>query len=189
MKKRNLIWFLPVTFLICGLWLQAEEQQAEPKSQAIPARRPRMGQPARPRARVSMTDPNTQDRYPSRTGRLAMQEPSGRQAESPFLMQEKNHQELIGQLTEIKKMAEEEGASKTAQAIQQLIDKRNEEFKKNAEAIQKRQLEMQQRIQERMNRRGRPTGPAAENVEKTMEQAAPKQEAKQDTSGRKGPPK
>jgi hypothetical protein len=128
-----------------------------------------------------MTDPNA----PAATGRPAVQEQPRPQAQDPFLVMEKNHQELIGQLTEIKKMAEEEGASRTAGALQGLIDKRNEEYRKNVEEMQNRRMEMQRRIQERMSRRQQPQAPAAVG-EKKSEPAAARKE-KQGADGKKDP--
>jgi hypothetical protein len=181
MKKQNLIWLLAIMFLTLGPDLTVAQEEVEPKPLPAPVRQRRMGEQPRPRARVSMTDPNA----PVATGRLEVQDPSRRQPQDPFLVMEKNHRELIGQLTEIKKMAEEEGASKTAQAVQALIDMRNEEHRKTVEEMQNRRMEMQRRIQERISRRQQPDGSSAVTDEKTAEQAPAAQDKKQDNTGKK----
>ncbi|MHC4551436.1 MAG: hypothetical protein ACYSUT_01525 [Planctomycetota bacterium] len=47
-----------------------------------------------------------------------------------------SHRASIKELMDIKKLADEEGAVKTAAALQEMIDKKNDEFKKNMERFE-----------------------------------------------------
>lgn len=74
----------------------------------------------------------------------------------------KAHKEFAAKLEAIKKLAEEEGATKTAAKIQELIDKDKEKLKKRLAGINKRMEEQLKRMPEgsRGRPRGRPRGGA-----------------------------
>lgn len=59
------------------------------------------------------------------------------------------HQAAIKELEDIKKIAEEEGATQTVAALQKLIDQKNEEYKKGVEQFEKVRRERAERIRER----------------------------------------
>lgn len=63
------------------------------------------------------------------------------------------HQKAIDELLQLKKLAEEENAPKTAAAIQAMIDKRNEEYKKNTEQVERQRRERAEQLQQRMSER------------------------------------
>ncbi len=62
---------------------------------------------------------------------------------------EEEHKKGIAELEEIRKIAESEKATKTVEALQKMIDKKNADFKKNVEEAEKKRAEMQQRIEQR----------------------------------------
>lgn len=70
------------------------------------------------------------------------------------------HQQAINELAAIKKLAEGENATKTAAAIQAMIDKKNEEFKKTTEQLDRQRQERVQQLQQRMRERPQPRGAA-----------------------------
>ncbi len=66
--------------------------------------------------------------------------------------QTETHRAGIKELLDIKKIAEEENATRTVEAIQNLIDKKNAEFRKNVEQVERARRERSQRLQERTAR-------------------------------------
>lgn len=62
------------------------------------------------------------------------------------------HQESLGELKAIKKIAEEENAPKTAEAIQKLIDKKDGEFKQELERLTQQRSRAMSRDQARVRR-------------------------------------
>lgn len=146
MKKRW-FWGMAVLLLGFGIWVTAAETEpASSDQKPLPARPIRLRERLQPRTRVSMSDPNAP------TSRPAVQEqmPSN---PNPLAALETRHQEWIAELTSILKLAQEENAVKTAEAVQKLIDKHNAEYKQNLERLQQRQAEMQRRIEQRLRER------------------------------------
>lgn len=131
------------------IWVGAAEI-TEPvrEPSPLPARQMRPRERLMPRTRVSRSDPNAPLRRPQ------VQE-SMQPGTDPFLLLEARHQELTAELTAILKIAQEENAVKTAEALQKLIDKRQEEYKQNLERMQQRRAEMQRRIEQRLRERTR----------------------------------
>lgn len=139
MKKQGLKWIFSVLLLTCGLWVWAAEETQnteEQKSKPAPMRAPRVRQPVIPNA---AGQPDARAR-----GRMVSEEMS--------------HQELIKELLDIKKIADEEGATKTSEAIQKMIEKRNEEYQKNMAEMLKRREQIQKQIEERMKARQQRAG-------------------------------
>ena len=62
------------------------------------------------------------------------------------------HKKEIDELVEIKKIAEEENATRTAEAIQKVIDKKDAEYKKEIEQFVRQQKERAEQIRERMDK-------------------------------------
>jgi hypothetical protein len=60
------------------------------------------------------------------------------------------HQATIKELEEIKKIAESEKATKTAEAIQKMIDAKDAAFKKQVAEVEKRRAEMMEKRNQRM---------------------------------------
>ena len=59
------------------------------------------------------------------------------------------HKQAIGELEEIKKIAQEEDAVRTVEAIQKMIDKKNEEHKKRIESLNRTQQDRAEQIRKR----------------------------------------
>ena len=59
------------------------------------------------------------------------------------------HKAALKELEDIKKLAEEEGATKTAAALQKLIDKKDARFKKNLQQFEKARRERALKLQEK----------------------------------------
>lgn len=76
------------------------------------------------------------------------------------------HKASLKELEDIKKIAEEEGATKTAEAIQALIDKKDAEFKEKMQQSEQRRREGALQIQEKLKK----DQPA---IEKVKEQVIP----------------
>ena len=151
MNKQNVIWILLVSFLACGLWGWAAEEKQEPEkpSETETGLQPRMLEPPTPRTRGASGDSS---RPPAMDRPVPVRRTENR-GRARMLAPEAAHQELIQELMEIKKLAEEEGATKTVEAIETLIKKRQDQYSQTIQEAQKRRLEMQRRIQERMKQR------------------------------------
>ena len=182
MKPQNLRRIFLVLYFLFGLGLAAAQTEPEFLPQRIPAPKRHIGEQTRPRVRRSMSDPNAPPAAVRTMAAGAMQQ----EAHNRLLEWEKNRQKLIGQLAEIKKLAQEEGASKTAAALQELIDQQNKELQKDTEELQNRRMEMQKRYQERIIRR-QLQGVSPENhTAKTPEQTpAAGQDKKQSSDAKK----
>lgn len=59
------------------------------------------------------------------------------------------HQKAIAELVAIKEIAEEEGATRTVEALQKMIDKKNAEYKKNAERFEMQRRQRADQIRQR----------------------------------------
>ena len=59
------------------------------------------------------------------------------------------HKEALAELEAIKKIAEEEGATRTAEALGKMIDKKDAEFRQKMEQFERQRRERSKRIQQR----------------------------------------
>ena len=66
------------------------------------------------------------------------------------------HRQEIAKIEAIVKIAEEEKATKTVEALKALIAEKDKEVKDQVEQAERRRMEMQQRLQERLSERGTP---------------------------------
>ncbi|MCE5186637.1 MAG: hypothetical protein LLF76_10985 [Planctomycetaceae bacterium] len=123
MKIRTMITVGMMLF-VAGL-AQAAEEQTQPATPRTPQERRQVG-------RRSLAD---------REAMLKEMQASRAQV----------HQKAIDELVQIKKLAEEENAPKTAAAIQAMIDKRNEEYKKSMEQMERQRREREQQLQQKTN--------------------------------------
>jgi len=69
-----------------------------------------------------------------------------------IVKQNEAHKASLKELEDIKKIAEEEGATKTAEAIQKLIEKKDAEFKKNMEQFERARKERAAQIREKVKK-------------------------------------
>lgn len=176
MKKESILGILAVVFLVCGLLVYAgetkpESSDSEPKTIASP--KPRVQDPSVSGTGEGMTDPALRRRLPDGIVRPAPSMSPEERYRGQMLSQQQQHEALMKELTEIKKIAEEEGAEKTVEAIQKLIDKRTGEYQQSVQAMQKRRLEMQKRIEERIKAREQRS--AGASAEETSEKQAAEQ--------------
>ena len=73
------------------------------------------------------------------------------------------HKEAVAELEAIKKIAEEEGAKRTVEALQMMIDKKNAEFKQRMEQFETQRRERSKQLEQRTGgrpQRNRPAGAA-----------------------------
>ncbi len=199
--KKMLLGLTGVVILTLSLaaWA-AEEQTTETKDQTTTQQaRPRTN-PNRPI--ITNMDPEEQRARQEIRGRGPWQDPASRgQAagtaqelyQNAQQRRQQQHDEAIKELEELKKLAESENATKTAAAIQKMIDKQNEEYKKQTEEADRRRAQFTELMRQRQqqgaagqqqeqgqgqsqgqNRPGRTrqggqntTTPAAENTPKT----------------------
>ncbi len=73
---------------------------------------------------------------------------------------EEEHKKAIAELEEIKKIAESEKATKTVEALQKMIDKKNADFKKSTEDMEKRRTERMEQVRQRQQEMTPPATPA-----------------------------
>lgn len=112
MKTKVLTGLCLILFVMTGFAAAASERSAGPAGIRQPA--PQSARPtATPRAQG-----NREQMY---------QEMLAKRTEE--------HQAAVKELEDIKKLAEEEGATKTAEALQKMIDKKNDEFKQNMDRM------------------------------------------------------
>jgi len=163
MKK--LVTLLMVASLFAGLAFSGEEGDKEvkksEKQNAAPVIKGESGRPGRPSlaGRPGRGSVNPQERY---------QQMLSRRAEI--------HKQAIDEIEEIKKIAQEEGATRTVEALQKMIDEKNAEYKKGIEEFTRMQRQRADQIQQRT---GKPDLTAPEKkVEKTKEAATPEEPIK-----------
>jgi hypothetical protein len=148
MEKKNMKKVLVGMMIVVGLvfvavtWAATEGQATGTEVQTAPHPGMRPGMPMRG------AGPNAQG-------------PGGMQQgfENMMKQREEEHKKAVGELEDIKKIAESEKATKTVEALQKMIDGRNEAFKKSIEEIQKRQKERMEMIQKRQQEMNAGTPP------------------------------
>ena len=86
--------------------------------------------------------------------------------------QMKVHKAALKELEDIKKIAEEEGATKTAEALQKLIDKKDAQFKKNLQKFEKARKERALKLQERTKKDKPEIEKPAKKVKEAVEEKA-----------------
>lgn len=125
------------------------------------------------------TRPGMPSREQMRGAGPNFQGPAGMQQgfENILKQREEDHKKAVGELEEIKKIAESENAVKTVEALQKMIDKKNADFKKVIDDLEKRQkerMEMIQKRQQEMEARRAGNQPA-QTEDKTKEEKKDKQ--------------
>jgi hypothetical protein len=85
------------------------------------------------------------------------------------------HAEVMKELVDLKKLAEEENATKTAEAIQAMIDKKDGEYKKSVEQFERQRRERAEQLQKRLSERQTSREPA-----QPAEPAQPEKKDKKD---------
>lgn len=156
MDKHTLHFSVLVILTASGLCVSAAEtkEKAEtPKVSSATVSSPTAAEGADSVREGDEADFSRRGRSPAEMVRRTRQVDPEQRFLEQISLQSKEHIELINELTEIKKLAEEEGAEKTAEAIQKLIDKRNEEHRRQVQEMHRRRLDLQKRIQERMKTR------------------------------------
>ena len=139
MKK--LITLLLVTGLIAGLAFAAEDGEKQTnrikKDEVVPAKKGSETRPGRPTAmdRYRQSSTDRQERY-----RQAMNQRAER------------HRQEVAEIEAIKKIAEEEGATRTVQAIQKMIDKKNAAYKEGIERYNRMRQGHSEQIRQRTGR-------------------------------------
>ncbi|MDH4203151.1 MAG: hypothetical protein OEV87_09680 [Phycisphaerae bacterium] len=136
MKK--LVTLLMVAGLLIGLAIATEEGDKEAKKSEkqnpAPVIKGESGRPGRQSlaGRPGRGSVNRQERY---------QQMLSQRAEI--------HKQAIDELEEIKKIAQEEGATRTVEAIQKMIDKKNTAYKEGIEKFTRMQRERAEQIRQR----------------------------------------
>jgi len=154
MKK--LVALLMVVGLFVGMAIAAEDGEQEvkkvKKQDIVPSRRDTQARPGMP----VVMGRNT----------VAL-DPQERQRQM-LASRADIHKKAIDELEEIKKIAQEEGAVRTVEAVQKMIDKKNDEYKKGIEAFTRMQRERAEQIRQR-------TSDPDLKPEKTKEAASPRE--------------
>lgn len=154
------------TKLICGLLCAAllgicattfaadDTQKGETKGKGKNAAVERPGQ-----GRGPIGEPGQRGRGPAENRDEMYKEAMNRRMEG--------HQKEIAKLEAILKIAEDEGAAKTAAALKDLIAEKNKDVKDQMEQAEKRRTEMQQRLQERTDQQRQAGRQAAKEAQDT----------------------
>jgi gas vesicle protein len=157
MKK--LVTFLMVAGLFAGLAFSGEDGDKEvkksEKQDAAPVEKGELKRPERSSlaGRPERGSVNREDRY---------QQMLSRRAEI--------HKQAIDELEEIKKIAQEENATRTVEALQKMIDKKNAEYKKDIEEFTRTQQKRADQIRQRTG------NPGLTPSEKKVKEAATQEE-------------
>ena len=101
---------------------------------------------------------------PSRRG-----DPRNRQQAYQEMLEKRGaiHKEAVAELEVIKKIAEDEGAKRTVEALQKMIDKKNAEFKQRMEQFETQRRERSKQLEQRTSGRPQRNRPA-EAVERKI---------------------
>ena len=81
-----------------------------------------------------------------------------------------SHKQAVAELEAIKKIAEEEDATRTTEALQKMIDKKNADFKQSMERFESQRSERLKQLQQRMVETPSRTKPAAATESKATEE-------------------
>ena len=148
--KRQL-WILGISIAVLSLVAIAAEQQGTSESAPSDVKVP----------------PRTRRPVDSRRPTLPPEQMEALRSRSLPMPGLAGHQQIIRELEEIKKVAQEENAVKTAEAIQNLIDKKNAEYKRMAAQQEKMRQQMQKRFEERKSNIQRPESlqPSADDTQ------------------------
>ncbi|MEN8126518.1 MAG: hypothetical protein ABFR90_01805 [Planctomycetota bacterium] len=141
MKK--IIPLLIIAVLVVGLTFAAEEGEKQTKGIKKEGAAPAQKYPDARRGRPSSLE-----------GRR--RSPAGRQEMYRQMLsrREEVHKQAIAELEAIKKIAEEEGATRTVEAIQALIDKKDNEYKEKKEKFESQQRERAEQVRQRTGKQG-----------------------------------
>ena len=104
---------------------------------------------------------------PSRRG-----DPRNRQQAYQEMLEKRGaiHKEAVAELEAIKKIAEDEGAKRTVEALQKMIDKKNAEFKQRMEQFETQRRERAKQLEQRTGGRPQRNRPAEKAEEKAPEE-------------------
>ena len=152
MKTKKTIGLMLAVCLISA-WVMAEasgDKKADPKGADASVSR------QRPEGAPQVS--------PSRRG-----DPRNRQQAYQEMVEKRGaiHKEAVAELEAIKKIAEGEGAKRTVEALQMMIDKKNAEFKQRMEQFETQRRERSKQLQQRTGgrpQRNRPAGAAESKI-------------------------
>jgi hypothetical protein len=163
-KMKKLVALLMVAGLFIGLAIAAEDGAQETrkikKQDTVPSRRDTQARPGMPA--VTARD---------RAAGLDSQERQRQMLASRAEI----HKQAIDELEAFKMIAQEEGAVRTAEAIQKMIDKKNEEYQKSIEAFTRKQRERAEQIRQRTRQPN--VTPSEKKVEEAKEAVSPTEPA------------
>ncbi len=136
MKTRKAIgWVLAVCFISALVMAETStEKEAGQKRKGADVSAPRQRDGGVPRVSPSR-------RGPSMDRQQAYQEMLAKRVDS--------HKQALAELEGIKKIAEEENATRTVEALQKMIDKKDAEFKQKMEQFERQRRERSKRVQQR----------------------------------------
>lgn len=157
MKTRNILLLSCICVAAIAALVFAQE---EPRPRSAPQRGAGQMQQRQAPARGAVGAPGERGRGPVADPNLpAAREDVLREAMARRMQV---HQQEIAKLEAIVKIAEAEDATKTVEALKALIAEKDKEAKEQVEQAERRRLEMQQRLQERLGERAtqRPAGAA-----------------------------
>ena len=145
MKRRIVLIFAAVVFVLAaGLAIGEDEKKKPPKpdksKQVKGEKRTRPPRPGRPEGRPG----DAEGRRPARSPRGGF--------DQQFEQRGKRHKAEMNQLDAIKKMAVKEKATKTAEMIQKLIDKKQAVFDELVKQGEKRREQFMKMMEERGDR-------------------------------------
>ena len=163
--KRLMAILVVLSVAACAVIAYAADEQTQDEQK--PART-RQGRPGAERGRPDASELEAQrpmrGRGPIDDPAARGRGPEDRPMQNMQQLQKKQLEELVKELEAVKKIAEEEKATKTVEAIQQLIDKKNAEFKNRQAEMEKRRAEMMERMRQRQEQ-GPPAGTEGQQLQ------------------------
>lgn len=178
--KRSLVISAVAVFLIVTCLVVAAEQAGNQPARGSAvqsndpdgtARAPRVR--TNPQIRRPVSYPAAPERESDARGREAMTPEARREMYNRIMAQRggMTHQELIQELEAVKKIAEEENATKTVAALNALITRSNTEFQKQQADMRRRSEDARHQMQrrfDRLNRSAPGQGKTAETPQKNQ---------------------
>ncbi len=148
MKTKVLVTLSLILFVMAGL-VKAEEKKTD------------AGRKDRPGMKMHEMRRDRAPKAPDPRGRGRSGQSREQMIKDMQSRRNKVHQAALQELKDIKKLAEEEGATKTAEAIQKLIDKKDAEYKQEIQRFEQIRRQRAEMVQKRAKDRDAKKTPGA----------------------------
>ena len=152
MKKRLISIVVVLSIILAsGAGFGEDEQEKSEAKVKPPTKAKEFGLGQRPKGSTRMKDERDETRM--RMARGMMHEQQLKAVQKQIDQQRKIHEELVGELEAIKKLAAEEGASKTSERLGRLILKRNNKFAESVKKFEEKREKIREQIKKQEQNR------------------------------------